>query len=498
MRRVVLIVVFLLCNIVITIGADRLAERANPTPARSYEFEMTWNFDDGECNLIHPENVDQSARDTREYTDDDYTEMNEGGSIECGVNWGNVDGFEDYIFHFQYAMMVIEVADLQENDNISFSLLRNGETLFSSFPTKSVLEQLNEGKDYYIVWNENMSNINTKFCDTLGQSWDYSIDANGYVLRSKNNSVSCIDVWRELEEIVFLTHDEISELSVLIQWSGESSLKLYSGGWISGINDDNPVQEIYASFLMKTQRDTDEDGIIDLLEVDLDNDGIENLLDDFPYDGNESVDTDEDGYGDNMDWDDDDDGWGDIEESNCGTDPLDRNSTPSDDDGDEICNLMDFDKDNDGWTDIEESDCGTDPLDGESIPGDVDADNVCNLLDFDNDNDGWTDQEEENCDTDPFYNYSYCDDEGLVKYLSTTILVAIASGALILVLSVSFILRRANHGLSRVDSVPEKKVENSAMEDYVQQMIAMGHPEEYARNYVMQFADQFELQSKNQ
>ena len=71
---------------------------------------------------------------------------------------------------------------------------------------------------------------------------------------------------------------------------------------------------------------------------------------------------------------------------------------------------------------------------------------------------------------------------------------ALASIILIVALSALIVLRKRR---SRVDSVPEKKVENRAMEDYVQQMIAMGYPEEYARNYAMQFADQFESQSKN-
>ena len=55
--------------------------------------------------------------------------------------------------------------------------------------------------------------------------------------------------------------------------------------------------------------------------------------DHFPLDDTESSDWDEDGLGDNSDYDDDNDGWIDIIESQCGTDPMNNTSIPSDFDG---------------------------------------------------------------------------------------------------------------------------------------------------------------------
>lgn len=45
---------------------------------------------------------------------------------------------------------------------------------------------------------------------------------------------------------------------------------------------------------------------------------------------------------------------------------------------------------------------------------------------------------------------------------------------------------------SKTKHIGEKVVVNSAMEDYIQKIIDMGHSEEYARDYAMQYAEQFE------
>jgi len=136
------------------------------------------------------------------------------------------------------------------------------------------------------------------------------------------------------------------------------------------------------------------------------------------------------------DLDDDGDGWLDVDETDCGTDPLDGNDVPADADSNGICDALegddfdgdgisndqdpdddndgvddaddafplnpnewddtdsdgigdnaDLDDDNDAWTDVDESACGTDPLDGASIPSDYDNDMVCDSLDSDDDND---------------------------------------------------------------------------------------------------------------
>ena len=77
--------------------------------------------------------------------------------------------------------------------------------------------------------------------------------------------------------------------------------------------------------------DTD-DGIGDN-DPDID-DGVANDLDGMPYDASET-DTDGDGIGDNADVD-DGDGFSDFLEADCETDPLDYDSQPQDDDGDDL------------------------------------------------------------------------------------------------------------------------------------------------------------------
>ena len=126
----------------------------------------------------------------------------------------------------------------------------------------------------------------------------------------------------------------------------------------------------------------------------------------------------------------DNDGWQDNTEIQCGTDPEDYNSTPSDFDSDGVCDMMDSDDDNDGtpdneddfpqdpsettdtdndglgnnadydddgdgWNDTSEADCNTDPLDYSSQPSDTDDDSICNWLDSDDDGDGYLDGDDD-------------------------------------------------------------------------------------------------------
>ena len=168
--------------------------------------------------------------------------------------------------------------------------------------------------------------------------------------------------------------------------------------------------------------DYDSDGICDLVDDDDDNDGVLDILDMFPEDNTEWDDTDFDGIGNNYDDDDDGDNWLDIFEPNCGTDPLDGSSIPTDFDQDWICDLVDNDDDNDlapdfddafpkdaseqmdtdsdgegdnsdsdddgdGWADTIESLCQTSSLSSNSVPSDLDEDGSCDILDADIDGD---------------------------------------------------------------------------------------------------------------
>jgi len=78
-------------------------------------------------------------------------------------------------------------------------------------------------------------------------------------------------------------------------------------------------------------------------DADDDNDGVDDGDDAFPFNPSEWDDTDGDGHGDNADADDDGDGYSDTDEADCGSDPLNVNSIPTDTDGDGICDAIDND-----------------------------------------------------------------------------------------------------------------------------------------------------------
>lgn len=91
-----------------------------------------------------------------------------------------------------------------------------------------------------------------------------------------------------------------------------------------------------------------------------------------------------------LDYDDDNDGYLDVDETECGSDPLNALSRPVDSDGDFQPDCVDNDNDNDGWTDLQEIDCGTLPFDDTSIPLDLNNNQICDSLDV-------AEQGEEDC-----------------------------------------------------------------------------------------------------
>ncbi len=140
--------------------------------------------------------------------------------------------------------------------------------------------------------------------------------------------------------------------------------------------------------------DLDGDGKPDSEDDDIDGDGVLNEKDAFPKDKDESIDTDDDGIGNNADTDDDGDGFSDKVEIAEGSNPLDKNDTPTDTDGDKIPDSTDTDDDGDGFSDEIETAVGTDPLDKNSVPVDTDGDGTPDKLDNDDDNDGVKDTED--------------------------------------------------------------------------------------------------------
>jgi hypothetical protein len=128
--------------------------------------------------------------------------------------------------------------------------------------------------------------------------------------------------------------------------------------------------------------DSDGDGIGDNTDLDDDDDGVPDVDDAFSLNPSESSDSDGDGIGDNQDTDDDNDGVSDVDDAFAN----DANED-TDTDGDGIGNEADADDDNDEVSDSEEIECGSDPLDSASLPSNIDGDLLCDAMD-DDDNDG--------------------------------------------------------------------------------------------------------------
>jgi len=227
--------------------------------------------------------------------------------------------------------------------------------------------------------------------------------------------------------------------------------------------------------------DTDGDGCLESEDSDDDNDGVSDINDDFPLDPSETTDTDGDGIGDNADTDDDGDGWSDHEETyECDTNPLDENSIPTDTDNDLECDKSDTDDDNDGLLDIEELLIGTDPLSEDS-----DSDGVRDSEDiFPLDSTEWVDTDGDgtgdNSDAFP----------SIARYQTYGGIALELSAVLIIVIIALLVLRMRGGGESEEDS-PEPN-NTDPMEDYVQQLIAQGDPEETARQYAQQHAEHFQ------
>lgn len=140
--------------------------------------------------------------------------------------------------------------------------------------------------------------------------------------------------------------------------------------------------------------------LVGSVPIDADADHICDSLDQCTGD-DASGNIDGDAQCNDMDSDDDDDGWSDSDETACGTNSLLASSVPADSDNDGICNLLDqctgddasgntdgdtecddsdTDDDNDGWSDVDELNCGTDPLQDSSTPIDEDSNGVCDAI----------------------------------------------------------------------------------------------------------------------
>ena len=97
----------------------------------------------------------------------------------------------------------------------------------------------------------------------------------------------------------------------------------------------------------------------------------------------------------------DGDGVPDTKEETAGSDPTDKNKTPSDKDGDDNVDDPNADTDGDGVTDGEEEGAGSNPDDAESTPSDIDGDGSVDDPNADTDGDGVSDGREESAGSNP-------------------------------------------------------------------------------------------------
>ena len=164
-------------------------------------------------------------------------------------------------------------------------------------------------------------------------------------------------------------------------------------------NDGTPDDEDAFPLDPTETSDNDGDGIGDNADTDDDNDGTPDDEDAFPFDPTESNDNDGDGTGDNADTDDDNDGQSDVDETACGSDPMNDGSLSPDHDGDDVPDCVDDDDDNDGTPDDEDDF----PFD-DSEDTDTDGDGTGDNADSDDDNDGQSDADENSCGSNPLDN----------------------------------------------------------------------------------------------
>lgn len=270
----------------------------------------------------------------------------------------------------------------------------------------------------------NSMNYNINFATPLSISIEYAVDGlpGGEITADSEFIISVpatktISVVNPNNELLIDTnYDGIYESGVTefssfeIRFRLESGLLPYGNGTFSfrandaaslsythkNLTDDTPQQASFRILALCVPKDSDADGIPDLLDLDSDNDSLPDVIE---AQGNNLVDftnTDSDANGI-------DDAFG--------------NGNLSDTDSDGIPNHLDLDSDNDGIYDIIESSSGaTDSnldgvADGNALqfgadgllnsistagginytPADTDADELLNYIDLDSDNDACTD-----------------------------------------------------------------------------------------------------------
>ena len=193
----------------------------------------------------------------------------------------------------------------------------------------------------YTVTDDDGSINTTSFQITVHSPEDFDFDSIPDIWESEYG----LDPYNATDADIDIDGDNLSNLEEYengtnpLLWDSDGDG--YSDGMEIGLGTDPLDNTSYPS-------DFDDDGVPDVMDSDDDNDGVSDTMDAFPFNNTEWNDTDKDGIGDNADIDDDNDGYNDTVELQCGTNPYNNTSYPSDLDNDGIPDALDSDIDGDG------------------------------------------------------------------------------------------------------------------------------------------------------
>ena len=314
--------------------------------------------------------------------DNDGVEDNMDAFPLDGQAWQDTDG--DGLADETYKLvcctyLLDEFEDVQLNSTFSWDLGSSPSWSLDNSTSSSGNASLRSG----IISDNEASSISlTLFTESANGSFAYKVDSeSSYDFLIFSVDGAQVESWSG--DTGWSNYSfPLSAGTHTLQWTYSKDQSVSNGqdaAWIdnldlpNGLFMTNPEVTDYG-----THRDHDDDG-----------DGVDDISDAFPLDGSETADFDGDGIGDNGDLDDDGDGWFDIMETQCGFDPLNSTSMPSDNDEDGLCDSIDPDDDNDGYADqIDEF-----PLDaGEWV--DTDSDGIGDNADEDDDDDGVLDEDD--------------------------------------------------------------------------------------------------------
>ena len=314
--------------------------------------------------------------------DNDGVEDNMDAFPLDGQAWQDTDG--DGLADETYKLvcctyLLDEFEDVQLNSTFSWDLGSSPSWSLDNSTSSSGNASLRSG----IISDNEASSISlTLFTESANGSFAYKVDSeSSYDFLIFSVDGAQVESWSG--DTGWSNYSfPLSAGTHTLQWTYSKDQSVSNGqdaAWIdnldlpNGLIMTNPEVTDYG-----THRDHDDDG-----------DGVDDISDAFPLDGSETADFDGDGIGDNGDLDDDGDGWFDIMETQCGFDPLNSTSMPSDNDEDGLCDSIDPDDDNDGYADqIDEF-----PLDaGEWV--DTDSDGIGDNADEDDDDDGVLDEDD--------------------------------------------------------------------------------------------------------